>query len=96
MGKREKLKRYDLYYKDYDEYMIEIVKETIARQLASYYNFDLLGENETLRQYVGSIMDAFNICFKFEDIREDVEKLLKEKYSLVILTDEPLTMKSLK
>lgn len=89
-------KRVDLYYEDYDRYLLEIIKETIPRQLVSLYNNDLILKHETLKQYIGSITDVFNLRFDFNDIRKDVEVILREKYKFIIVQDEPFVMKSIK
>lgn len=89
-------KRIDLYYKDYDKYLLEIIKETISRQLVSLYNNNLILKQETLKQCTGSITDVFNFKFDFSDMRSDVEKILKSKYNLVIVNDNPLKMESIK
>ena len=89
-------KRIDLYYKDYDKYLLEIIKETIPRQLVSLYNNNLILKQETLKQCTGSITDVFNFKFDFSDMRSDVEKILKSKYNLVIVNDNPLKMESIK
>jgi len=89
-------KRIDLYYKDYDKYLLEIIKETIPRQLVSLYNNNLILKQETLKQCIGSITDVFNFKFDFSDIRSDVERILKSKYNLVIVNDNPLIMESIK
>lgn len=86
----------DLYYKDYDKYLLEIIKETIPRQLVSLYNNNLILKQETLKQCIGSITDVFNFKFDFSDIRSDVERILKSKYNLVIVNDNPLKMESIK
>lgn len=89
-------KRIDLYYKDYDKYLLEIIKETIPRQLVSLYNNDLILKQETLKQCISSITDVFNFKFDFSDIRKDVERVLKDKYNFIIVSDEPLIMESIK
>ena len=38
---RDYEKRVGLYYKDYDKYLIEVMKEVIPRQLASLYKYNL-------------------------------------------------------
>ena len=85
-------KRVDLYYEDYDNYLLEIIKEVIPKQLCSLYKYKLIRKNETLRQYIGSICDVFNFRFDFNDIRKDVEEILKVKYDLKITNDNPLIM----
>lgn len=85
--------RYLDYYDNYDLYMKKyIIPEVYASQLASYYYRDLM-TNETLKQYIGGIGDAFNVSVKFEDIRKDIEEILKIKYNLIITNDEPVTIK---
>ena len=91
---KEYEKRFSLYYDAYDKYLIEIIKEVIPKQLASLYNHNLI-IGETLKQYIGSIIDVFNFRIDFNDIRSDVEETLKIKYNLVITCDEPLKMKRL-
>lgn len=88
-------KRVNLYYDDYNEYLIEVMKEVIPRQLASLYKYDLIID-ETLKQYVNSICDVLSVRIKFSDIRKDVEETLKIKYNLVITCDEPLKMEPYK
>ena len=39
---RDYEKRVSLYYKDYDKYLIEVMKEVIPRQLASLYKYNLI------------------------------------------------------
>ncbi len=93
MDKKELDKKYDLYYDEYDEYILGILKKATARQLSKLYEYDLLVSNETLKQHIGSISDVFNISVKFDNIRKDVELILKNKYNLVIVKDEPLVIK---
>ncbi len=87
---------FNLYYDDFGLYMMKIIKETIARQLASYYNYGLLVHGHSLKQYLGSIGIMFNYTFEFEDIREEVEQILKSKYNLIIVNDKPLVIKDYK
>lgn len=89
-------KRVDLYYDDYNKYLIEIIKEVIPRQLVSLYKHNLILKHETLIQHINSISDVFNLRFNFNDIRNDVEKVLRDKYNYIIVKDEPLIMKSSK
>lgn len=85
-------KRVDLYYGEYDNYLLGLLKEAIPRQLSKLYENDLILKGESLRQYIGSITDVFNLHFEFNDIRKDVEEVLKNKYNLVIKNDTPLIM----
>lgn len=89
-------KRVNLYYDDYKRYLIEIIKEVIPRQLVSLYNHNLILKHEKLIQHINSISDAFNLHFNFNEIKEDVEKILKDKYNYIIVKDEPLIMEKIK
>ena len=73
-------KRVSLYYKDYDKYLIEVMKEVIPRQLASLYKYNLIID-EALKQYVNSICDVLNVRVEFSNIRKDVEETLEIKYN---------------
>lgn len=93
---KEYEKRINLYYDDYNKYLIEIIKEVIPRQLVSLYNHNLILKHETLIQHINSISDVFNLRLNFDDIRDDVEKILKDKYNYIIVKDEPLIIENLK
>lgn len=41
-------KRVNLYYDDYNKYLIEIIKEVIPRQLVSLYNHNLILKHENI------------------------------------------------
>ncbi len=84
--------RFSRYYDNYDLFMKKyVVPEVYARQLAVYYYENLIGY-ETLYQYAGSIGNAFNVSYGFEDIRKEIEEILRIKYDLKITKDEPLIM----
>ncbi len=86
-----------LYYDEYESYVIEFVKEVIPRQLVKLKEGNLMLKSESLKQHIGSIMDMFNLSnFDFNDIRPDVEKILKDKYGYIIKSDEPLVMEKIK
>lgn len=85
-------KKSELYYREYESYVIEFVKEVIPRQLVKLKENNLMLKSESLKQHVNSIMDMFNLMFDFDSIRPDVERILKEKYSYVIKNDHPFLM----
>ena len=89
-------KRSALYYNEYESYVIEFVKEVIPRQLVKLKENDLMLKSESLKQHVNSIMDMFNFSnFNFDDIRPDVERILKDKYGYIIKNDDPFVMEKL-
>ena len=90
-------KRAELYYDEYENYVIEFAKEVIPRQLVKLKENDLMLKSESLRQHVNSIIDMFNFSsFYFETIRLDVEKILKDKYDYIIKKDDPFVMEKVK
>ncbi len=88
--------RYDDYYKEYDLYIRDIMIKTYARQLSKYYDYGLLNNGGSLHQYVNSIGDLFNATYLFSELRNEVEQLLREKYHLVIVSDTPLEIETIK
>ena len=94
--KRDLEKKYSDYYDNYDLYMMKyILPEIYSHQFYSYYYRGLIG-NESLEQYVGSIGEIFNLKFDFDSIRKEVEEILRIKYNLEIVKDNPLTIKCLR
>ena len=86
-----------LYYDEYESYVIEFVKEVIPRQLVKLKENNLMLKSESLKQHIGSIMDMFNLSnFSFNDIRPDVERILKDKYGYMIKNDDPFVMEYVK
>ena len=45
-------------------------------RLVNEYN--LILKHETLIQHINSISDVFNLRLNFDDIRDDVQKILKD------------------
>ena len=86
-----------MYWDDYYNYLFELLKEVISRQLVKSVEYDIILKSERLIQHVNSIVAAFNIVFDYEEdfpkIREDVERILKDKYHYVIKQDNPFVMK---
>ncbi len=83
-------KRYSQYYDNIEMYIKKyVVPEVYAYGLAGLYYKGLILD-ETLEQYVRSIASYFNVVLEFEDVRNDVEELLKIKYNLTIINDKPL------
>ena len=80
--------RSNKYHEEFDSYLIELLKEIIPMQLVKLKEYDLMLKSESLEQHVNSITDIFNICFDYNDdfplIRNEVEKILKDKYGYII------------
>lgn len=88
-------KKYDEYYEEYDLYIRDIMIKTYARQLSKYCEYGLLNNRDSLKQYTNSIGDLFNATYEFDELRNEVELLLKEQYHLIIVSDVPLTMEKI-
>ncbi len=90
-------KKSQLYYDEYEKYVIELVKEIIPRQLVKMKECGLMLKQERLNQHINSIIDMFNFSnFDFNGIRPDVERILREKYNYVIKSDDPFVMEKIK
>lgn len=90
-------KKSELYYDEYEKYVIKFVKKVIPRQLVKLKESNLMLKSGSLKQHLGSILDMFNFSnFDFNDIRPDVERILKDKYGYVIKSDNPFVMEKIK
>lgn len=88
--------RSGLYWDDYNDYLFELLKDVIPRQLVKCVEYDVITKRESLCQHINSIVDSFNIIFEYEEdfpkIRKDVERILRDRYHYVIKQDTPFVM----
>ena len=84
----------DPFYDNFDEYVITyVMSETIAFYIASSYYRNAMWE-ATFFQHYNSAKDIFNIDEKdYKKIKTEVIKLLRIKYSLEIISEDPLDFK---
>lgn len=67
----------------------------IAFYLAKSYELDVLGTS-TLKQHFNSAADVFNSYFENTDkVIAEIKQILKEKYKLEIIEENPLTLKEI-
>ncbi len=83
----------DSFYDNYHEFVIiYLMPETIAFYIASSYSRNAMLE-ATFFQHYNSAKDIFNIDNKdYKKIKREVIKLLRIKYSLEIISEDPLDL----
>lgn len=82
------------FYENYDSYLEEyIVPEVIVFYIASSFYRNAMLE-ATFKQHFNSAYDTFNlICKNYKKMKDEVIKLLRLKYSLEIISEDPLDFK---
>ena len=82
------------FYDNYQEYIITyVMPEVIAFYIASSYSRNAMWE-ATFLQHYNSASDIFNLCDEnYEKAKAEVIKLLRIKYSLEIISEDPLDLK---
>lgn len=84
------------FYDNYHEYIITYdMPEVIAFYIVS--SFIRNAWEATFYQHYNSAKDTFNICDDedYESIKAEVIKLLRMKYSLEIINEDPLDLKKI-
>ena len=85
------------FYDNYHEYIITyVMPEVIAFYVASSYSRNAMGE-ATFYQHYNSAKDTFNISDDeaYDKVKVEVIKLLRMKYSLEIISENPLDLKKI-
>lgn len=84
------------FYDNYHEFLISyIMPETIAFYIASSFSRSAMWE-ATFLQHYNSAKDIFNVDDSdFNKIKFEVIKLLRIKYSLEIISENPLNFKKI-
>lgn len=87
----------DPFYKNFDEYIITyVMPKVIALYIASSYSRNAMWKT-TFYQHYNSAKDTFNICNDedYDKVKYEVIKLLRMKYSLEIISEDPLDFKKI-
>lgn len=73
-----------------------VMAEVIAFYIASFYSRNTMWE-ATFFQHYNSVKDTFNVSDDedYESIKAEVIKLLRMKYSLEIISEDPLDLKKI-
>ena len=84
----------DPFYNNYDSYLEEyVIPEVIAFYIASSFYRNAMWE-ATFLQHFNSASDMFNLVSKnYKKTKAEVIKLLRLKYSLEIINEDPLGFK---
>ena len=85
------------FYDNYNDFVITyVMPEVIAFYIASSYYRKAMCE-ATLKQHYNSAKDTFNICDdeNYDKVKTEVIKLLRMKYSLEIISEDPLYFKKI-
>ena len=85
------------FYDNYHEYIINyVMPEVIAFYIASSFSRNAMWE-ATFYQHYNSAKDTFNISDDedYDSIKAEVIKLLRMKYSLEIISENPLDFKKI-
>lgn len=84
------------FYDNYNDFVNSyIMPETITFYIASSYYRKAMCE-ATLKQHYNSAKDIFNVSFEnYNKVRKEIIKLLRIKYSLEIVSKEPLELKKI-
>ena len=85
------------FYDNYHEYIITyVMPEVIAFYIASSYSRNAMWE-ATFYQHYNSTKDTFNISDDedYDKVKAEVIKLLRMKYSLEIISENPLDFKKI-
>ena len=84
------------FYDNYHEYIITyVMPEVIAFYIASSYSRNAMWE-ATFLQHYNSASDMFNLYDEdYEKTKTEVIKLLRIKYSLEIISEDPLDLKKI-
>ena len=85
------------FHDNYHEYLVTyVVPEVIAFYIASSFNRNAMWE-ATFYQHYNSAKDIFNVNDDedYDKVKAEVIKLLRMKYSLEIISENPLDFKKL-
>lgn len=84
----------DPFYENYDSYLEEyVIPEVIAFYIANSFYRNAMWK-ATFKQHFNSAFDTFNLmCRNYKKMKAEVVKLLKLKYFLEIINEDPLDFK---
>lgn len=78
------------FYDIYNEYMITyVILDTIAFYLANAYSRNCLSDCH-LYNHINSAIDIFNVSCDINNLTPQIKQILKIKFNLKIVNDNPL------
>ena len=87
----EEMIKLDMMYDDLNKFLkTNFLQEYVALYLMCLYKYDFLDEKTTdLVRHINSAIDTFNNV-KYNDVNfRKVKQILKQKYNLIIVKEEP-------
>jgi hypothetical protein len=86
-------KLYLPFYNNFTEYMINyVIPDVVAFYLANSYSRNCLCDSP-LYNHINSAIDVFNIQCDINKLIPKIEEILKVKYNLIIVNNNPLRLK---
>ena len=84
------------FYENYDNFVITyVIPEVVAFYIASAYYRKAMCD-ATFKQHYNSAKDIFNVSLEnHSKVKEEIVKLLRIKYSLEIVSDDPLKLEKI-
>lgn len=83
------------FYNNFNEYMMNyIIPDVVAFYLANSHSRNCLTD-APLRNHINSAIDVFNIRCDIESLINGVKKILKIKYNLKIVKNNPLRLRKI-
>lgn len=85
---------YEPYLKNVKDYVVKyVIPEVISFELSNFYYRGLLDRsNNSLQLLYGSMKDLFNVSCSLNDNKQEIEDLLKIKYNLKVVNENPLVL----
>lgn len=83
-----------LFNKNFDEYMINyIIPDVVSFYLANRYVRNCLSVS-SIKNHIYSAKDVFNIKCDIDELLPKIKAILRIKYNLKIVKDNPMTLES--
>ena len=81
------------FYNNYNEYLIKfVIPEAVAFYLANAYSRHCLSECNLIN-HINSAIDVFNVRCDIDKLIPSIKKILRIKYNLKIVKNNPMILK---
>ena len=81
------------FYNNYNEYLIKfVIPDAVAFYLANGYSRNCLSDCP-LRNHINSAIDVFNCRCDISRLIPKIKEMLRIKYNLIIIKDNPMILK---
>ena len=80
------------FYNNYNEYIIKfVIPDAIAFYLANGYSRNCLSDCPLIN-HINSALDIFNVRCNIDELKPEIELILKIKYNLKVVKNSPLKL----